>query len=224
MATAYRAVVAAWLLASAFAPAASAAPLRSADSRRALVATGLSERYFDAHFKLVRVVDKAGDRRVVWKYTVNGYETTVVDSVGFYSEGGRRVDVHSFANTLGKTRDIARTIARAEARKKLGECLGSHGSEAVVFTRLAPSQEAGLYLTSQSPPPPPGKKPGAKAEANVSREVKPAAQAQSTPPGSPPPRKRVEEGPRPKRPPTYVGYVNLETGECTKVRTQVGSS
>src|SRR5687767_13187420 len=48
-----------------------------AQSRKSILATGVSERYFDRHFKLVQLVDKPADMRVVWRYSVNGYTTTV---------------------------------------------------------------------------------------------------------------------------------------------------
>jgi hypothetical protein len=43
-------------------------------SRRAIIATGVSETYFDRHFTAREGGESAGDRRAVWKFSVNGYE------------------------------------------------------------------------------------------------------------------------------------------------------
>ena len=43
----------------------------AANSKRAIIETGISEPYFKEHFRLLKVVNEAGDRRVEWKYSVN---------------------------------------------------------------------------------------------------------------------------------------------------------
>src|SRR5215471_6529597 len=43
-------------------------------SMRAIVETGISEAYFHQHFHVVSVIDKPGDRRVVWKFSIMDYE------------------------------------------------------------------------------------------------------------------------------------------------------
>jgi len=42
-----------------------------AGSRNAIVRSGMSSAYFDLHFMLVQVVNRPGDRRVVWTFSVN---------------------------------------------------------------------------------------------------------------------------------------------------------
>jgi hypothetical protein len=203
-------------------PAAAAeGSLRSAESRKAVVATGISGPYFDRHFKLVRIIDEPGDRRILWKYTVNGYETTVTDTVGYHTEGGRRVDVHSIADTVGRTRDITRTIPRERARRALRECLGRYTGESVVFTTLGASRQAGLYLTAHtvSKIRESAEERARELEREKARSKVPAP-TQTAPGGPPPPRARPVEGEDEKGPPVYIGYVDLETGKCSKVQAR----
>lgn len=45
-------------------------------SRKAIIETGFSEAYFDKHLRIVATFDKPGDIRVVWRFSLNGYEGT----------------------------------------------------------------------------------------------------------------------------------------------------
>ena len=45
-------------------------------SRKTIIETGFSEAYFDKHFRIVARFDKRVDIRVVWRFSVNGYEDT----------------------------------------------------------------------------------------------------------------------------------------------------
>src|SRR4051794_7995297 len=95
-----------------------------AGSREAIIKTGITPAFFEEHFRLARVLDRPGDRRVVWRLSVGGYEATVNDSVGYYTEGPRRVDTHSVAATLSQTSDITRTITRRRAELLMRRCIG----------------------------------------------------------------------------------------------------
>ena len=87
------------------------------DSRAAIIAAGISERYFDAHFTRYKVFSAPGDRRVIWRFSVNGHEALVGDTVGFYTDaGGRRIDTHSIASALPSAHDITRTVTRRRER------------------------------------------------------------------------------------------------------------
>src|SRR6185295_11432918 len=81
-------------------------------SKGAILLTGISEPYFNKHFKLLKVIAKPSDRRVVWQFSVNGYQAVLNDAIGSsYTDLFRRpVDTHSIA--LGKTTEIERTISR----------------------------------------------------------------------------------------------------------------
>jgi hypothetical protein len=60
--------------------------------KQAILETGISGAYFTAHFKLLNVVDKPSDRRVVWQFSVNQYEAVLNDAIGYYTEGAKRVN------------------------------------------------------------------------------------------------------------------------------------
>jgi hypothetical protein len=122
-----------------------------ADSKSAIIGTGISEPYFKEHFRLDKVVNEAGDRRVEWKYSVNEYETSLVDDVGYYtSPTGKRIDVHSIQNELFSAYDIKQTIPRSKADAALQSCIGEHRDTQVVYRALKAPGKAGLYLTARS--------------------------------------------------------------------------
>lgn len=118
-------------------------------SREAVVRTGMSSEYFDAHFRVERVFDRAGDRRVVWRFAVGGHEALVTDSVGFYTEGGRRFDTHSVAGSLGTTSDLTRTITRERAERIMRRCLGRFTNPQVEYRAHVPDGAAALLLTAE---------------------------------------------------------------------------
>jgi hypothetical protein len=170
-------------------------------SKAAIVETGFSERYFDAHFKPVRVYNSPGDRRVVWRFRLNGYETLVNDSVGFYTDAsGRRVDSHMVSASLGKTRDIRRTISFKRAQSIMKACIGEYSPGSILLQRFDADGRVSLVYTAVSLPDEPAPTPNA---------------------GGPRP-----DGPRPggkKKPFLSIGSIDLETGRCLKGVAQVGS-
>jgi hypothetical protein len=122
-----------------------------AGSKKAIIETGISEPYFNEHFRLLKVVNEANDRHVEWKYTINEYETMLVDDVGYYtSDAGQRVDVHSIKNELFSASDIKKTISRSKADAALKSCLGEHSATRVVYLSLKAPGKAKLYLTARS--------------------------------------------------------------------------
>lgn len=183
-------------------------------SREAVIKTGISADFFDRHFRLARVVDRPGDRRVVWLLSVGGYEATVNDSVGYYTEGARRVDTHSVAATLPQTSDITRTITRRRAEAAMRRCLGGPFSDPQVEYRAHGDEgRAALLLTaSRTIPPPPESRA---ARARREREERAArARAQQ---GAPDPEESDPvrgKGTAPK-PVLLLGAVDLATGECS---------
>jgi hypothetical protein len=173
-------------------------------SREAIVETGISERYFNEHFKLISRIDRPGDMRVVWKYSLNGYEAIVNDAVGFYTaENNKRVYVHSIKNILGSTRDITTTISRLRAKKLMNSCLGNHGGGAILFISLVPREPASLYLTASTMPRPYSKRSRTRGpEKNQKNRTNRADEIES---------EEMED-----HPPIRTGYLNLETGKCVK--------
>jgi hypothetical protein len=175
-------------------------------SRDSILSTGFSTRYFDEHFRLEQVIDRPGERRVVWKYSVGDYEVLVQDLIGYRTEAGRRLDVHAIADTLGATRDIVRTIKRSTAERLMRRCLGRNAPSAVVFQSLADGRKSALYLTAQAAG---ARDARGEREARERREQK--RDARGTQPGEM--REDDEEGA-----PFFIAYVNLETGRCVKTR------
>jgi hypothetical protein len=172
-------------------------------SKAAIIGTGFSERYFDEHFKPVRVYNSAGDRRVVWRFRLNDYETLVHDSVGFYTDArGRRVDSHMVSASLGRTRDIRRTIPFKRAQSAMKECIGEYGPGSVLLQRFDTDGRVSLVFSAVSLPP--------------------ADEPPPTPQGGGP----RPDGARPggkKKPFLSIGSIDLETGRCIKGVAQVGS-
>jgi hypothetical protein len=176
-------------------------------SRSAIIETGFSARYFDEHFKLVEVFDKPGNLRVVWRFSLNGYESLVNDAIGYYTgQQQKKIYVHSIKNILGSTRDIPTTIQLRKARQLLKSCLGNYAGEAVVFMRASQDESASLFLTGHSP--------SKSSESRTAREQKRDADkrpSQSDAKTDQPPHEEDWD-----RRPLYFGYVNLETGKCLK--------
>ncbi len=169
----------------------------AAGSRKAILETGISERYFDKHFRLARVVAEEGARRVDWKFSLGGYEVLLVDEVGFHtSESGERVDVHSIKNELFSAYDIKYTIPKRRAEAALKSCIGEYTDASVVYRALKAPGKAGLYLTARAKVEPDGEKRREREE-----EDEPEDEVEGV---------------------TFnVGYINLETGKCTVEKGQV---
>jgi len=177
-------------------------------SRKAIIETGFSARYFEEHFRLLETFDKPGDMRVVWRFSMNEYAVRVTDALGYYTENQKRIYVHSVRNTLGETRDISRTIPRRRAQALMRTCLGRHAGEATVLMRLSPAEKASLYLTAHSII---GSNPDG---AERSRETKSGGRVSKQNPQIDEPEREVI---KPRRP-MYLGYINLETGKCSRGR------
>jgi hypothetical protein len=185
-------------------------------SRAAFVTAGFSEGYFDRHFTPFKVFDRPGDRRVVWRFRAGAHEAYVNDSVGSYRDAqGRRVDTHSVASTLGAARDIRPAVSRRRAERLMRACIGEFEGGAVVFQQLGPRARTALVFTATSAPAAEatGAKGAAGAQVSAPPAPQPARSAQSD---------AIRRGGR-KRPPVYVGAVDLETGRCVKGRAQAGA-
>jgi hypothetical protein len=170
-----------------------------AGSKKAILETGISERYFDRHFRLTRVVAEEGDRRVEWKFSVNGYEVVLVDDVGYHiTEAGERIDVHSIKSELFSAHDIKRTIPQRRARAALKSCIGKYTDATLVFRALKAPGKAGLYLTAR-----------AKVELDGGREEEGEREGEG------------ESGREIEGVSFNVGFVDLENGKCTVEKGQV---
>ena len=203
----------------------------AAASREAIIKTGLSAAFFDRHFRVARVVDRPGDRRVVWRLSVGGYETSVNDAVGFYTEGARRVDTHSVSATLNTTSDITRTITRRRAETLMRRCIGRFVNPQVEYRANGAAGRAALLFTAHSLVPArreEHEREGRGREARERRERderereerERRARAQS---GAPPAADVVEEEDEGGEGFVVVlGAVDLVTGECSVGYGQAG--
>lgn len=180
------------------------------DSKKAIIATGITEDYFNTHFKLLHVFDKASDRRVGWLFTVNEYQTVVTDSIGTFMEGNKQKYLHSVATSLGRTTNIYKTLPRAKARRIMKSCLGPFTETGVLYDPV--EGRAVLYLAAErylDPRSAADKQQiqSRKAERKATdsqRAIDQRSDVIST--GD-----RIDE----KQPKVLFGNVNLQTGKCT---------
>ena len=176
-------------------------------SKKAILETGLSDAYFDSHFRLVRVIDKPGDRRVIWTFTIGEYATTLTDSLGFYTSGsGERIDTHSVTSGLGRTHDIERVIPRKRAEAILRRCLGRFTSASVAYLAPMPPGPAQLFLTASIT-----KRRAVRRDDDREAERRREAQQKDRSSNVDEIEREGEGGP-----PILYASVNLETGKCTR--------
>lgn len=195
-----------------------------AGSREAIIKTGISPAFFDGHFRVARVVDRTGDRRVMWQLSVGGYEATINDSIGYYTEGVRRIDTHSVATTLAATNDITRTLTRRRAELLMRRCIGRFQNPQVEYRAHGAEGRAALLLTAYSlvPRREEHEREGRGREARERREKeerereererRERAQARGGAPATDEIEAEDEEG---EGPVVVLGTVDLVTGECS---------
>jgi hypothetical protein len=173
------------------------------DSRRAIIETGLSAKYFDAYFSLVTVIDKPSDRRVIWRLSINGYETLITDSIGSYAEGTKQIYTHSVGSALGHTAEIKKTISRGRALKIMKMCIGNFEKPSVEYGRV--NDYAQLLLVAHAHMP--------ISEIGIPRERRQRDKNAIASSGTDVVDSEEENE---KRTPIKFGSVNLQTGECTR--------
>ena len=178
-------------------------------SRKAIINSGFSERYFDQHFKLIDAFNRPGDQRVVWLFSLGEYETRVTDSIGYNTVGGKRTYAHSIAGILGATKDIPKTISKPRARSLMTSCIGKYTSESIVLMKLESDRQAALYMMAYS-----ARREHGEREQET-REDKNSKRQPGTTADRPIPEDEVDS--RPMR----IGYVNLATGKCTRGQANV---
>ena len=177
-------------------------------SKQAILETGLSEPYFTAHFKLLNVIDKPSDRRVVWQFSVNEYQAVLSDAIGYYTDGAKRVDTHSIAKSLGQTTEIQRTISRARALRLMKSCIGNFENPAVEYGPVAGRAELLLVAHARSRAEGKSERERERERAREEREKRKATTA-----GTDVVESEEDEG---EIKPQLLGAINLQTGKCTK--------
>lgn len=177
------------------------------DSKAAIIAQGISEPYFEEHFKVLSVVNAQGDRRVVWRFEVNGHQALVNDTVGYYTDArGRVVDTHSIASALPAAHDITHAITRRRAEQLMHACIGPFRGGGVVYRAAGTPQRASLVFTASSIP---RRKSRAEREREEREREARRKQRNTTPTDL---IEEEDEGGAP----VYLGAIDLETGLCTK--------
>lgn len=188
-------------------------------SKAAIISTGISAPYFDKHFKVERVVNAAGDRRVMWRYSVGEYEVTLNDAVGYYTDDkGLRVNLHAIRDMLSSAHDIKSTIPKKRAEQLMTQCLGKYKSGAVVFQAFGTPPRASLLFTASSFPTPlkeNREEEREKSERNREREKKEKASGRKSQADA------MSEEDEDDAPLIYTGFLDLETGACTKGVAQI---
>jgi hypothetical protein len=180
------------------------------NSRRAIVQTGISEAYFDKHFSLVKVVNQSSDRRILWKFRINEYETMISDVLGFYTKDGKRVDIHSVATTLHTTDEIQKTIPRKTANQFMQRCIGRFRNPTIEY-RKSGDGPAELVLSAESVPKVARSESREKREREEREARERAARNQNPKEGD-----EIESEGDEDHPPIFTGSINLQTGKCVK--------
>lgn len=182
-----------------------------AGSRAAILSAGLSETYFDRHFAVAKVVNTAGDRRVVWRFRAGEHEALVGDTIGFYTDDkGRRVYTHSITGSLGAAREIGRTITRRRAERLMRACIGPFDGGSVFYQSAGSPPRAALVFSAVSAAAP-AQSPARASVGNQTLPQRPPAAAAA---GSAPEADVVKPGGKKPAPP-LIGAVDLQTGRCT---------
>jgi hypothetical protein len=189
-------------------------------SKTAIISTGISAPYFEKHFKLERVVDTTGDRRVVWKFSIGEYEAMLNDAVGFYTnEKGERVNLHAIGNILSTAHDIKSVISKQRAAQLMKQCIGEYQPGAILFQAFGTPPRAALLYTASSIPKP--RKESRKEEREKAERKRKEEQRQKSKGRKSPSDVVSEEDEDEDAPLIYTGFLDLETGACTKGVAQV---
>jgi hypothetical protein len=182
------------------------------ESRKAIIETGLSDSYFDSHFKILRVENTASDRRVIWQITINGYEAVITDAIGYYTAGLSRVYTHSVKQTLGRTSEIVKTIPRTRALALMTKCVGAFTEPSVQFGPVEGTAQLLLVAHKKQNL---SRREREEREQRETRERERERKGQSK--NSNKGTDQIENaGEEEGDDPVVIGYINLQTGKCTK--------
>lgn len=178
-------------------------------SKDAILSTGISEQYFQTHFKLLKVVNQTADQRVTWQFSINEHNVVINDSIGYYTAGTKRVATHSVAKALGQTNEISRTLSRARALRILQSCIGNFENPTVHYGPV--NGHAQLVLVGYKRARVESK---SEREEEREREREKREKQKATAAGTDVIESEEEEGGN--APPLILGAVNLQTGKCTR--------
>jgi hypothetical protein len=176
-------------------------------SKKAIIATGFSESYFNSHFTLLKVFNQPADRRVMWKFAINGYESVINDSIGSTSVGSKQINIHSVSRSLGRTTEISKTISRPRALRALKSCIGNYTEPYIDFGQV--KGQAELFLVGTQKP-----KVNRREQVEALEREREEVEERSRTIGATDVIEN-EEGDKQKLP-VIIGYINLQTGKCTR--------
>ena len=189
-------------------------------SKAAIIGKGISASYFDEHFKVERVINTVGDRRVMWKFSVGEYEVVLDDAVGYYTDDkGQRINLHSIGDMLSNAHDIKSPIPKKRAEQLMTQCLGKYTSGAVVFQSFGTPPRASLLFTASSIPAPlkaSKEEERERAARERMREKQEKSKEKSKSKKSRRDTVAEEDEGDDDAPLIYTGIIDLETGACTK--------
>lgn len=177
-------------------------------SKHAILDTGISADYFNTHFKLLDVIDKTSDRRVVWRFSVNQHQAVIIDSIGYYTQGSKRIDTHSVQKMLGQTSEINRTLTRSRALRIMRSCIGAFENPTVEYGPVDGRAELLMIAYQRA-------RGERKSEREKEREREREERDKQKADAAGIDLIESEEGDKPK-PTLVLGAVNLRTGKCTK--------
>lgn len=100
------------------------------ESKKVVLGFGISEDYFNKHFKLLcAVADQPSHRQVRWQYTIGEFTTIIYDEIGFSGS----TNIHGIENDLYGLTEIQNVISNAEAGQYMQSCIGDFKEARVEF-------------------------------------------------------------------------------------------
>jgi len=122
----------------------------AASSRNAIVATGMTGRFFDEHVAFFDIARDGEGWTVRWLLTVDVFSTALLDEVALAPGGEWR---HAVTDTLQRTRDITATIGAVDAMRYLAGCIGPFEGAEVTYRAREVGGEARLELAARAAQP-----------------------------------------------------------------------
>ncbi|OGY78732.1 MAG: hypothetical protein A3B74_02990 [Candidatus Kerfeldbacteria bacterium RIFCSPHIGHO2_02_FULL_42_14] len=100
------------------------------ESKQVVLGFGISEDYFNKHFKfLCAVADQPSHRQVRWQYTIGEFTTIIYDEIGFSGS----TNIHGINNDLYGLTEIQKVISKTEAGQFMQSCIGDFKEARVGF-------------------------------------------------------------------------------------------
>ena len=123
------------------------------DSRKAIIATGFSENYFNTHMSLEKAYDPL--KQVIWLYTVGEWKSEIIDSAAS-EEMDRNGNVTSYTHSVTNdyikgVHDITNLLSKAQATNLMQVCLAKYNRQISQFENLTGAFNAGPKAPFRDP-------------------------------------------------------------------------